>query len=925
MNNFINSYTNRSLQLPLLLLALALSNSASANFLSEAETYFKEGKYNYAVIQAKNALRENPNQAQARFLLGKSLLELGNFSSAEIELSKADSMGIPKDELAIPLARIDLAQKKYDAVISRLNHELLEKTDHQEQAYTALGYAYMGKNNLIEGKKLFEKSILLKESAPAYVGLARIALIDEKNSVAKFNLDKALKLEPDFIQALFLKGQLLDSENSLEEAELIFSEILDNQPKQVAAFLARSETRLKLNNLTEAASDANESLKLVPNHPTANYLLARIYLTEKKFKEAISRGEQAYKIEPKDPKNLFVLGTAHYAEGNMQQAKFYLEQLKELVPNHLESTKMLAAINLRIGNPEASISLLESLDDSNTQNDSQLLHILGQAYFKNGQFEQGNTALSKAKEIDPNLRGIDTQLAMGKIETGEIEDAARLLDIAFQKPDSPMTTGIMLVMLHIKNENWTKAESAINDGIKRFPKDGTFYHLHGLSEKKQGHKQAAKAAIKKSIEVDPNYIPAHVDLGNLDLEEGLYSSAKAQYERVLELEPNHLKSQLALAFISQKEGDKTGSLNRLKLVRSENPDSALPVIQLVNYYLENKEATKAVREAERFLSIKRNNATVLALLARANMATGRNDEAISNLHRLLEIKPEDLSARTQLIQLLASANKLEAAENEANLALDQVPNNLLIQTLKVAVLIKSQKWDSAEKLISNIQSQTPKSHLAEQLRGDLYLGKSDFENAITHYQTAFNIKPTPKLTDLIVGLHQKRGTPEKSIQTLSKYLQNNPEDNKRRFLLANIHQQLGSDALAIKHYELIRASQVDNPVVLNNLAWIYWMQKNPKGFEYAKQAYKLAPSNINVMDTYGWIMLHEGDPTQALAIIEKAASDAFFNPEIQYHRAVALKTNGKIETAKTVLKRITRDFSSSPSSKKAHKLLEELP
>ena len=55
-----------------------------------------------AVIQFKNALQQNPNLGEARFLLGKALLEGEDTRGAEVELRKALDLNYAP-ELTVPV------------------------------------------------------------------------------------------------------------------------------------------------------------------------------------------------------------------------------------------------------------------------------------------------------------------------------------------------------------------------------------------------------------------------------------------------------------------------------------------------------------------------------------------------------------------------------------------------------------------------------------------------------------------------------------------------------------------------------------------------------------------------------------------------------------------------------------------------------
>ena len=116
----------------------------------------------------------------------------------------------------------------------------------------------------------------------------------------------------------------------------------------------------------------------------------------------------------------------------------------------------------------------------------------------------------------------------------------------------------------------------------------------------------------------------------------------------------------------------------------------------------------------------------------------------------------------------------------------------------------------------------------------------------------------------------------------------------------------------------------NNPVVLNNLAWLYWLKQDQRSLDYAERALAVAPDKAEIADTLGWIMLHMGDKKKALEIIRDAASKAPTMPEIRYHLAVALHKNNQNEQAKKELTRLLRDYPGFSEEQSAKQLLNEM-
>jgi predicted Zn-dependent protease len=110
---------------------------------------------------------------------------------------------------------------------------------------------------------------------------------------------------------------------------------------------------------------------------------------------------------------------------------------------------------------------------------------------------------------------------------------------------------------------------------------------------------------------------------------------------------------------------------------------------------------------------------------------------------------------------------------------------------------------------------------------------------------------------------------------------------------------------AISHHQVLKQQDPGNPMILNNLAWLYQNVGDPRALDEAKRAYELAPDAAVVKDTYGWVLVEKGDVDRGAALLEEASALAPDEQEIQYHLALARAKQGKTEDACALLQTIT--------------------
>lgn len=161
-------------------------------------------------------------------------------------------------------------------------------------------------------------------------------------------------------------------------------------------------------------------------------------------------------------------------------------------------------------------------------------------------------------------------------------------------------------------------------------------------------------------------------------------------------------------------------------------------------------------------------------------------------------------------------------------------------------------------------------------------------------------------------------------QLLEAWLEQHPNDTKVHLALAQAYQQSNRDQRATAHYAHALKLDKNNPVLLNNLAWLYHKQNDPRALSYAEQAYKAAPNNGLIADTLGWLYVQNGKAQQGLELLQQAFKQAPATPDIHYHLAAALATTGQTEKARKELTKLLAAGKRFPDRQAAESLLKAL-
>lgn len=218
----------------------------------------------------------------------------------------------------------------------------------------------------------------------------------------------------------------------------------------------------------------------------------------------------------------------------------------------------------------------------------------------------------------------------------------------------------------------------------------------------------------------------------------------------------------------------------------------------------------------------------------------------------------------------------------------------------------------------------PKRALGERLRGDVLVRMGRYRDAALAYRAAIGKQPSGLLHVRRHRALRNAGVESPSLTPLERWVEANPKDYGTRRALAAGYLRAKDKAAARRLYEALNRERPNDPVVLNNLAELYLDAGDDRALAFAEAAQRLAPKQVETLDTLGWIYVRRGRVEQGLTLLRDAFSRASRNATIRYHLAVALSQLGRIEEARAHLQDVLKAENSGDVVADAKRLLREL-
>jgi len=898
--------------------------ATDAEHVAKAKEFLDNNDYRSSSIELKSALQKNPNNAEARRLLGEVNLTFGGGEAAEKELRKAIELGVTRDAVLLSLAEALQLQEKYRQILDEIDAPPSLEAKDRATLMAYRGDAWLDLEKPDQARIEYEQALAIdNRSALAKVGLARLTAGNKDFDRAKQLVAEAIDAEPNLAKTWSFKAELEKANGEAEQAEASYGKAIELSRRSYMDRANRALLRVSLKNLAGAKEDVEQLKKDVPKYFLGHYTDGVVKLVEKKYSEAQAAFDESLKLNDKFGPALYFVAISHLYRNHLEQADAFLTRFLAAFPGSVKGNQVMALIKFREKDFAAAKKFLTPVAQTQPE-DLFTLKLMANIEFALGNSDQGIEYLQKVAELDSHSPLAKAQLGLGLLGTGETAKGVEALEAAVELDPDLVQADVYIVLAHLRAKEFDKAREAIDRLRAKMPDKALPLNLEAMMSVQKNDLDSARAYFEKALKLAPKDLTALNGLAQIAFREKNFGQAAELFQKILKDHPKHIPAFIALAEIQAAEGNSQETERYLKQAIDANPKALAPRLFLARLYIRFGQAQKAVTQLEEVRNDHGKNPEFLAVLVDAQLDENSNGRALETAKTLAEIAPKSPLSHYLLARAQAENRDVKNMHTSLKKSLELDPKFFRSRVAMVKLLTQEQNSAEAEKYLIALKKELPENPEVMGLEGWFAMQQRKPESAVKAYKAAFEKLPS---SGLVVNLAQAQflgGDKQAALKTLVDWIQRNPRDLSVRYISAGLYTSLGRPEDAKIQLKAILDANPNNALALNDLAWLLRGDNPGQALEYAEKAVSLAPKSPASLDTLAMILLEKNQPDRALNLMQQAYAFAQKSPEIRYHLALAYAKNGRSEDARKALTELLSDKVKFKERAEAEQFLKSL-
>ncbi len=384
--------------------------------------------------------------------------------------------------------------------------------------------------------------------------------------------------------------------------------------------------------------------------------------------------------------------------------------------------------------------------------------------------------------------------------------------------------------------------------------------------------QAAIATFEEVIRRDPNYIPAHTNLGialkTIDLKR-----ATEEFRVAVRLNPMDCRLHSNLGGILGDNGDVPGAIAEFDEAIRLDPNYANAYRNKGNMLLNQKELDEALKAHQKAVELEPNHSYGHDLLGRALIARGDIDGALAQFQEAIRLDPKNYASYRRAGICLFHKSDVDGAIKMFEVSCKMDPNNPEEHRLLGKAYAAKKEFAKALGEFRKAIELVPKDPVPRYELGNVLHLARDLPGAIAEYQQAIELdRKNPEFYHTLGDALRESGAFQEAMSAYWQALQVNPD-----FAPAHLHLGLMLGSMkeidkAINHLKAAVRSDPNYAMAYHNLAMLLVQKGNmDEAFAALKDAVRLKVNFVAAYQALSDHLMNRGLYVEAIDVIRQGA------------------------------------------------------
>jgi putative PEP-CTERM system TPR-repeat lipoprotein len=636
---------------------------------------------------------------------------------------------------------------------------------------------------------------------------------------------------------------------------------------------------------------------------------AQEYAAHGDYRAAMIELKNVLSQQPRNADARVLLAQAELQLGDAAAAEKELRRAQELgaPADTIRVLRARALIELHDGQSALNLLDPETVTDAGRRAEVQALR--GDAHVSLDQRDAARADYTAALVLDAHSLTALLGLAQLEMDLGANDAAEARLNEAIDAHPAAPEARLARARYFVERERFDEAQADFEralavapEGLSRVRMEG----LAGLAEAQLGRHDAsaAKETVSRLADVAGGHPLTQFLRARLAFDGKDFEAAGTYLDDVLAKAPDYAPAKLLQGAVNLATGNYAQAEMYLNSVVSADPGNVQARKMLAAARLGLQQPQGAVDVLRPALDTA--DASMLAMLGQASVRAGDYEGGLEYLERSLRADPDNPSLQLEMAAGYLAAGRVDRAVSALQAVPAKADSDLLRkELLLVLALARKHDWDGARSRAQALAERFPDQPMSYNLSGSVELAAGDLTAARRDFERAATLQPDAVAAVLnLARVDHEEGHADAAYARIDAFLEGSPDDLLALLAIAELDERRGESARALgslRHACAVHADAVQPRLALARALMLTGDYQG--ALAPAQEAAQLRADSPMTLSTLGFVHLGLGRSEEALAAFRKVAAAAPTSADAQFDIARALLALGRRVQAREALER----------------------